>query len=163
MREAVRAKKDPVALAGVRFERFVEGSSAQIMHVGPFSEEGPAIARIHDFIEESGRERTGKPAALARVVRSTPEPLAEAADRDVRDDEDAVEGDAVHVGQLCPEVLMGREARIATSFFARKSIRPLASEPSCFLGRWSDGGGSSRWAGGGEVCLSRRPLATGAA
>lgn len=59
-REAVRAKKDLVALEDVRFEEFVEGTAAQIMHIGPFSEEGPTIERVHDFIEESGRTRAGK-------------------------------------------------------------------------------------------------------
>lgn len=58
--EAVRKKKDPVALPGVRFETFTEGAAAQTMHVGPFSEEGPVIERVHDFIEQSGRERAGK-------------------------------------------------------------------------------------------------------
>lgn len=43
-----------MALPGVRFEVFVEGSAAQIMHVGPFSEGEPAVQRVHDFIEESG-------------------------------------------------------------------------------------------------------------
>lgn len=59
-REAVRAKKNPVALPGVRFETFAEGSVAQIMHIGSYSEEGPTIERVHDFIEESGRTRSGK-------------------------------------------------------------------------------------------------------
>ncbi len=59
-REAVRTKKDPAALSAVRFETFTEGAAAQTMHVGPFSEEGPVIERVHDFIAESGRERSGK-------------------------------------------------------------------------------------------------------
>lgn len=59
-REAVRKKKAPTALADVRFESFHEGDSAQTMHVGPFSEEGPVIERVHEFIEQSGHERAGK-------------------------------------------------------------------------------------------------------
>lgn len=59
-REAVRKKKNPVALPAVRFETFAEGAAAQILHVGPFSEEGPTIERVHDFIGQSGCERTGK-------------------------------------------------------------------------------------------------------
>lgn len=56
----VRKKKDPVALPCIRFERFEEGAAAQIMHVGPFSAEGPVIERVHEFIEQSGHERAGK-------------------------------------------------------------------------------------------------------
>src|SRR3712207_7360259 len=41
----------------MRFEAFREGFSAQIMHLGAFSEEGPTIERIHRSIEELG----GKP------------------------------------------------------------------------------------------------------
>lgn len=56
----VERKKDPPALAKVRFEAFGEGSAAQTMHTGPFSEEGPAIERVHRFIEETGCRRAGK-------------------------------------------------------------------------------------------------------
>jgi len=58
-REAT-AKKGLPALADVRFERFEEGLCAQVMHIGPFSEEGPTIEAVHDFIEESGHARAGK-------------------------------------------------------------------------------------------------------
>jgi len=58
-REAT-AKKRLAALADVRFERFEEGLCAQVMHIGPFAEEGPTIEAVHDFIEQSGRVRTGK-------------------------------------------------------------------------------------------------------
>lgn len=37
-------------LARLRLERFEEGRCAQVLHVGPFSEEGPAIQRVHDYI-----------------------------------------------------------------------------------------------------------------
>ncbi len=57
---AVRMKTDPAALSLLRFESYAEGAAAQIMHIGPFSEEGPAIQRVHDFIKESGHERFGK-------------------------------------------------------------------------------------------------------
>jgi hypothetical protein len=43
--EAVRRKKNPVSLPLVRFEAFQEGRAAQILHVGPFSEEGPTIEK----------------------------------------------------------------------------------------------------------------------
>ena len=42
----------------VRLETFQEGLSAQVMHVGPYSEEGPTIKLLHDYIKEQGyRER----------------------------------------------------------------------------------------------------------
>lgn len=53
------AKKQLPALDLLRFEEFTEGRCAQIMHVGPFSAEGPTIARLHAFIAERGR-LTGK-------------------------------------------------------------------------------------------------------
>ena len=53
-------RKDPAALPLVRFEPFTEGLAAQTMHIGPFSEEPPTIERVHDHIEQSGRERFGK-------------------------------------------------------------------------------------------------------
>lgn len=56
----VREKKNPAALSKVRFEKLAEGSAAQIMHIGPFSEESPNILRVHQFIESSGHKRVGK-------------------------------------------------------------------------------------------------------
>jgi len=58
--ENVKKKKDPPALSKVRFESFSEGRAAQIMHIGPFSEEGPTIQKIHQFIRDSGHELAGK-------------------------------------------------------------------------------------------------------
>ncbi len=58
--EQVKQKKNPVALAQVRFESFDEGKAAQIMHIGPFSEEGPTIQKVHTFIEENESRLTGK-------------------------------------------------------------------------------------------------------
>lgn len=57
---SVRQKKNPPALSGVRYEHFHEGRAAQIMHVGPFAEEGPTIERIHNFIGERGGKMRGK-------------------------------------------------------------------------------------------------------
>jgi len=56
----VRKKKNPVALAQLRFAAFAEGRAAQIMHVGPFSEEGPAIQKVHEHIQAAGGSLTGK-------------------------------------------------------------------------------------------------------
>ncbi len=46
----VKRKKGLAAIDALRLETFEEGSCAQILHVGPFSEEGPTIQRVHEFI-----------------------------------------------------------------------------------------------------------------
>ena len=51
----VKKKKDLPALAKLRFETFAEGKSAQILHVGPFTAEGPTIAKLHAFIVANGK------------------------------------------------------------------------------------------------------------
>lgn len=55
----VRRKKTIPALDRLRLEVFAEGKCAQILHIGPFSEEGPTIQRVHDFIDMHA-SRTGK-------------------------------------------------------------------------------------------------------
>lgn len=57
---AVRQKKNPAALSKIRFETLREGKCAQIMHIGPFSEEGPNILKVHHHIEDSGHALAGK-------------------------------------------------------------------------------------------------------
>lgn len=56
--EVWKKKKLP-GVSKLRFESFTEGCCAQILHIGPFSEEGPTIERLHDFID-SRASRTGK-------------------------------------------------------------------------------------------------------
>jgi hypothetical protein len=58
--EEVRKKKKPTSLPLVRFESFSEGKAAHTMHIGPFSEEGPTIEKVHNFITESGFKLFGK-------------------------------------------------------------------------------------------------------
>lgn len=58
--EEVKKRKNPAALAKVRFELFSEGRSAQIMHIGPFSEEGPTIEHVHRFICDRNCQLRGK-------------------------------------------------------------------------------------------------------
>jgi len=43
----------------LRFERYNEDLSAQIMHLGPFSEEGPTIDKVHNFIEKQNGKFDG--------------------------------------------------------------------------------------------------------
>ena len=76
-KDKVRQKKNPKALPLMRFESFKEGPSAQIMHIGPFSEEGPNIARVHKAIEDNGHELSGKhhEIYLSDFRRTAPEKL----------------------------------------------------------------------------------------
>jgi hypothetical protein len=73
--EQVKAKKNPVSLRLVRFESFEEGKAAQIMHIGPFSQEGPTVEKVHAFIEENGSQRAGKhhEVYLTDIRRAAPE------------------------------------------------------------------------------------------
>jgi hypothetical protein len=75
--DEVKAKKDLPALARMRFESFAEGPSAQIMHIGPFSAEGPNIQRVHDFIAALGHRRSGRhhEIYLSDFRRAAPEKL----------------------------------------------------------------------------------------
>lgn len=59
-RESLTGKKDLPALGKVRYESFDEGLCAQVLHVGPFSEEGPTVRRLHEFIESRGGQLSGK-------------------------------------------------------------------------------------------------------
>lgn len=58
--QQVRKKKNLTALSKLRLHTFTEGKSAQILYVGPFSEEGPTIAKIHSSIEQQGYRVAGK-------------------------------------------------------------------------------------------------------
>jgi hypothetical protein len=55
-----KKKKDNPFIDKVRFESFTEGKSAQIMHIGPYSAEGPNIQGIHHKITEIGGKLSGK-------------------------------------------------------------------------------------------------------
>jgi len=55
----VAQKKKLNVLKHLRFETYFEGMAAQIMHIGPFSTEGPTIEKIHNYIIESGNTISG--------------------------------------------------------------------------------------------------------
>ena len=55
----VKKKKVLNSLAKLRLEEYEEGLCAQLMHIGPFSEEGPNIQRIHDEITARDRKFDG--------------------------------------------------------------------------------------------------------
>jgi hypothetical protein len=75
--DQVRKKKNPAALGRVRFERMEEGASAQLLYTGPFTGEGPAIQRIHDFIHAAGKQLRGRhhEIYLSDPRRTAPEKL----------------------------------------------------------------------------------------
>lgn len=52
--EQVRQKKHPKAVDELRFEAYDEGRAAQVMYLGPYSDEGPVIQKLHEFITQQG-------------------------------------------------------------------------------------------------------------
>ena len=74
--EAVR-KKGLDAIGRVRRERLAEGLAAQVLHVGPYSAEGPTVERLHAFVAERGCLLSGKhhEIYLGDPRRSAPERL----------------------------------------------------------------------------------------
>jgi len=75
--EQVKKKKGLPALSKLHFQIFSEGKAAQIMHIGPFSEEGPTIENLHNFIKENGYRLHGKhhEIYLSDIRRAAPENL----------------------------------------------------------------------------------------
>lgn len=71
----VKEKKNPTALDKIKFETFNEGKVAQLLHIGPFSEEGPNIQKVHDFITDNGFQLSGKhhEIYLSDIRRAAPE------------------------------------------------------------------------------------------
>jgi hypothetical protein len=60
-RSSQKKKKKPnLDLEGVRFDSLNEGFCSQILHIGPFSTEGPTVKRLHEAITEQGKRLRGK-------------------------------------------------------------------------------------------------------
>ncbi len=58
--EQVRQGKHPAALEKVRLERYNEGLSVQIMHIGSYDDEGPTLMKMHnEFLPENGYVENG--------------------------------------------------------------------------------------------------------
>jgi hypothetical protein len=74
-RDEIGRKKELPAMAQARLQRFEEGSCAQVLHIGPFSAEGPTIAMLHAFIRDQGYSINGKhhEIYLSDPRRSAPE------------------------------------------------------------------------------------------
>jgi len=69
----VGRKKQLPALPKLRLEEFAEGRCAQILHVGPFAEEGPTIERLHGFIDRrSGKTGKHHEISLSDIRRGDP-------------------------------------------------------------------------------------------
>jgi len=58
--EQAGKKKNLPAITKAAFSSLNEGKSAQLMHIGPYSEEGPSIEKLHRFIKDNGFEFNGK-------------------------------------------------------------------------------------------------------
>jgi len=70
---AVRKKDHPPGLSGLRIAEFTEGRCAQILHIGPFTEEGPTIERLHVFIDtRTGRAGKHHEIYLSDIRRADP-------------------------------------------------------------------------------------------
>ena len=55
------ARKRLAALERLRFEPYAEGTSVQVLHVGPYDAEGPVLARLHDeYLPERGLTFNGR-------------------------------------------------------------------------------------------------------
>ncbi|MDT9592361.1 GyrI-like domain-containing protein [Nocardioides zeae] len=58
---AVAAKPRPTALDRLRLDRLDEGRCVQTLHVGPYDDEGPVLARLHDeVLPAAGLQPTGR-------------------------------------------------------------------------------------------------------
>ena len=53
VKKEVLVKKNLREVDNIMLETFHEGLSAQIMHIGPYSEEEPTIQKLHNFIKEN--------------------------------------------------------------------------------------------------------------
>ena len=75
-----RAKEETIAkkpelsevISKVRFSKFQEGRSAQIMHIGPYSEEHPKIMKVHEFIKSQGGRFDGHDQKHHEIYLSDP-------------------------------------------------------------------------------------------
>lgn len=75
--QKTQQKKSLTALSMLRLHTFAEGKAAQILHVGPFSKEGPTIERIHSYIQQNGYSAAGKhhEIYLSDITKTAPDKL----------------------------------------------------------------------------------------
>jgi hypothetical protein len=53
-------RKALAALDRVRYQRWAEGRCAQVLHIGPYADEGPSIVRLHEAITAAGCRPRGR-------------------------------------------------------------------------------------------------------
>lgn len=77
-RKQALAKKDAAPrIADVRFESYAEGLCVQLMHIGPYADEGPNIQRMHAYALQNGYHLAGlhHEIYLSDPRRSAPEKM----------------------------------------------------------------------------------------
>lgn len=57
---SVDPEKAGPALGRVRLEHLEEARAVQVLHIGPYAEEGPTVTRLHEHIASLGGELCGK-------------------------------------------------------------------------------------------------------
>jgi hypothetical protein len=72
-----REHKPSPGLGQLTYQRWAEGRCAQLMHLGPYADEGPSIARLHEAIAAAGYRPRGRhhEIYLGDPRRSAPEKL----------------------------------------------------------------------------------------
>lgn len=75
--ELDRKKKRVAAHDALRLETLEEGTCVQVLHLGPYADEGPVIAAMHAHAEDEGYALTGKhhEVYLSDPRRTAPEKL----------------------------------------------------------------------------------------
>ena len=72
-KEAMKKKSElKETIAKVRFGKYSEGKSAQIMHIGPYSEEHPTIMKLHEYIDSNEGKFDGKEQKHHEIYLSDP-------------------------------------------------------------------------------------------
>jgi hypothetical protein len=56
----VATKKNPPRLGDIRLQTFSEGTSVQVLHIGPYAAEAPTVERLIAFAEANRLEITGR-------------------------------------------------------------------------------------------------------
>jgi hypothetical protein len=77
VRIGVVKKKGHSNAERVRFERYIEGLALQTLYIGPYADEAPVIAEMHNFINTNGYQTNGKhhEIYLSDVRKTPPEKL----------------------------------------------------------------------------------------
>jgi hypothetical protein len=75
--DKIKKGRDLPDLGKMRFEPFNEGKSVQVLYIGPYSQEGPTIQKIHGIVAMQGYKLRGKhhEIYLSDPRRSLPEKL----------------------------------------------------------------------------------------